>query len=1592
MQIYFDEYQRPEPIRIYLATANNKILCALNGINEESFNITPNLNNLYDVTFDISRYINVDGQQIESQGYELISILMRLYIDGYGWFILEAPRVSNDGNTEIKSVTAHSCEYEMLQHTVKNVKINKGSTDSYEMLADDNVEEVDGVEFAKEQIKFYNPENPQLCLLSILMYAAGLYGWSIGYIDNIPKAYKYYDNGVLKETFVVLSDEVGSFDIVNQDLYSLLTQDVAKYFSCIFVFDFKNLTINAYRPENLGKDTNINIGFRNLQNSNDITVDDSNLITRYVVSGSDDLGIMYVNFGSNVIENIDYLLNEKYLSAELIEKYKLWQSDMENSRVDYIEYTRLYNEQQSVVSELHNRLPLDDCSTDWSTFDDGELLEAQANYEAQLRGYESFYVDGEGNFDQEALDTSVDAADYYQIKDVILPSIQIEMENRGLEPGQDPSDYIDSYKTQWELYGLDELQVKLDEYQNIVDVCVKGGYDTPYSSTSGHTEDYHTKMYEKYLDAQNQLNPDFIGSCRESFDIRQSEIDEANAILKEYNDARNEIVSLVNKETWSNGEYYFSEQDLADLSKLYIDGEYTNENMFLLNSDDAVTAIDEQLKLLDAAKNDLVTDSQPQYIYTTALDNFLAKYEYRDYASNLNIGDFIYLGIRDDYVVKLRVISMSYNPMLMDNNLQITFSNMIRSASSRDDFLYLLGGSTGGSRGTANSSSGNYVSNEGVSLTPGLIQKLVANGSFKNQINQMIENSMAINGNNIILGSGGGSGGGGYASITELNADMIKVVDIIGQNGFFEYLQAKLISTDKIIADSGSFKELDALVARIDNLLAGNVVAELGHLIKLTAENVAIDEAVIRDLIAAQITVSMLDAGEISADKFNIVSDDGGLNIVGNTMQFKDKNGNIRIQIGRDTNNDFTFTIYNADGNGVLIDDKGIHESAIADGLIINDMIANGTLGKEKLSFNIVEGDEDGNVDISKVIINGNGLDVEFQNIKNSVKDLDEIKTNISGVSSKVDAVEKNITNKVWQTDITTAINTYDGSTAKELRDRVTSTEQDITGLKSTVSDVQSVVKNKADGSTVTSLSEKVTSLEQDAESFKTTVSETYATNDNLKNYSTTTQMNSAITQKANSIISEVESKYATKDGVEEVRSTLSQNASEIDAKVNDNTGNISTLTIGLNNITQRVEDAEGDIGTLTTTANNILAEVSNARGDSSSLGVRLDGITSTVTSNYDTLSSSISQNAREISLRVSEKDLTGDYIVSKINLDSTTATIAAKHINLEGAVTISALSSELNNKINNISDIANSSATTISNWCAQNDTTYIDGAKIYTGSITASQIDVDDIFAQDINATGTITGAKFVGATGDFSGSITCDENVTIRDVKSGISGVMSIETKTISYGVFNVDLFNGEVYGTSSAKQAKCFTISNENALWVDSDVYGEYISASTLDADNSFITTGVFKDITASKISTYDCSVSNELIVGGVNIKEAINGKADKTIQAVTVSGVSESTYSTSVTTNTRAIPSLCLVILNEQVTLTLSSAVTAGTTINLGTISSYKPGANVAVTIWQNSTQARRYMGVLTNKGVIEMKSNMDMSAGTYYIYITATYIW
>lgn len=189
----------------------------------------------------------------------------------------------------------------------------------------------------------------------------------------------------------------------------------------------------------------------------------------------------------------------------------------------------------------------------------------------------------------------------------------------------------------------------------------------------------------------------------------------------------------------------------------------------------------------------------------------------------------------------------------------------------------------------------------------------------------------------------------------------------------------------------------------------------------------------------------------------------------------------------------------------------------------------------------------------------------------------------------------------------------------------------------------------------------------------------------------------------------------------------------------------------------------------------------------------------------------------------------------------------------------------------------------TIANWCYNNDKTYINGGKIYTGSITASQIaanaitadklNVDEIFsksavlekifAQSITATGTITGGSFVGssfegATGSFAGEITAS---------SGKIGFLNIGSTYLRSGNSEAD---SEFYMTSSylgiAKYIDGmrdeYTLIEPTGIYTTGDVRGGGTSLS-YEYKNSVRSTILnIGDITINSNSPFGVSIANQV----------------------------------------------------------------------------------------------------------------------------------
>lgn len=1106
----YDIYGRTEPSIIYLAKPGKRLYCALGGIDTSTASLSLKTNNTAELTFTVDKYIN----NTVTDGYEELDELMELYCDGIWFKIVDPPTINNDGLRETKEITAESYEIMLTQYKLKNFKINMGEEDSYEMMYQATH---DTNKFY--QIKFYDPENEDLSFLHLVLKHADVPGWHIGYVDNITPD----DDGKL------LPNNICNFEVDDQNVYAFLTQEAAQAYKCVFEFDTVNMTINVYRPDSLGKDTNVVLGFRNIQNS--ITISrDENLVTQFYVEGLDDYNIDAVNFGDSVITDLSYFICEPYMDTSLQEKYNAWQSYRESRREEFINLSKEYNKNLEVLTELMNRVPIDTTQTNWFGKKVEDLKDAYNANMAIIKGLEALYVDDEKNFDLEALKKSHDWPLYESIMNYTLPSIVAALQaqdetiegfgkgniiscvnpvvlgqdwymvnpgtssfqtvqindapaygitrgvkvtgtdggiyqhnisiepsqrytlscfvkgsgtfylgynNTGedrknvaynitsswtrvytsfnlssrlidvaftgtndfticgmqLEMGDSPSQFgyftqseniIKAYETDWKLYGISELKVKISTYDSCIKELKKSGYADGYNPLSGYEEAYFTQMHQKYLDYLN-LKDQAEAALKE----RQAEYDKAKK--PEIQEKRNQIAKDVLLENFGkvqNKYSAFTDKETYIIKSLYSQSTYTNENIIVTTLDSTADAVDKSKVLYDDALEELYVESHPQYTYTDDVENVYALPEFKEYHEQLAVNDFVRVGITDTNYIKLRVIEITYNPCDLDESMEVTFSNMIQYKAKRNDYNTLLNDAlntsnrNGGRVNSVNkSSTSDYV------ITSEAIKQIFSNPLF----NSMLGGTVT-----------GGTGSGGTITADTIIAELVKAKEgvfdkLTVDTAFMKYLDVKLISADKITtrileAEQANIEKLSAKIIEsnqinadminVKNLLAGN--AGVGNLqaVHLTAQNVTIDQAVITDLIAKKMTVADLNTHTATADEFMIISSGkAGIAFKNSTQQFYDSTGAVRVQIGQDGTGKFNFVVKNGDKTA-LFDENGITQTGIPDNTIVNNMISDGTINKEKLSFTMVEPNEQGGIDISQVYLDGKKFGQQYTSFK----------------------------------------------------------------------------------------------------------------------------------------------------------------------------------------------------------------------------------------------------------------------------------------------------------------------------------------------------------------------------------------------------------------------------------------------------------------------------------------------------------------------------------------------------------------------------------------------------------------------------------
>lgn len=352
----------------------------------------------------------------------------------------------------------------------------------------------------------------------------------------------------------------------------------------------------------------------------------------------------------------------------------------------------------------------------------------------------------------------------------------------------------------------------------------------------------------------------------------------------------------------------------------------------------------------------------------------------------------------------------------------------------------------------------------------------------------------------------------GKATIADLEAVYAEI-----ENLDVEYVNAKMAEIEQAFILKADITELNALkanitdldadLAEITTLVGGNLTMNNIQSLVLTSSKVTVDNAFIKDAMIDRVSASKLTAGTINTSLVNIGSEDGAMTITGSLQQFKDTDGNVRIQIGKDATGDFTFALYGADGQGQLINQNGITASAVGDGLIVNKMVADDAeIAGSKLDIDSVITEINGSTETiksSKIYLDDKNqtLAVAFSQLETKIDGIDEIDggviEQIASNTTAIDVMQGEISSLISNTTITkengvtvnlkdelnAVVNTVDShsQTISTLE-----TEYDsITGEMETVNSTVSTMKQDLQGfeqsitTTVTGLETRVNSAEQ---------------------------------------------------------------------------------------------------------------------------------------------------------------------------------------------------------------------------------------------------------------------------------------------------------------------------------------------------------------------------------------------------------------------------------------------------------------------------------------------------------------------------------
>lgn len=218
-----------------------------------------------------------------------------------------------------------------------------------------------------------------------------------------------------------------------------------------------------------------------------------------------------------------------------------------------------------------------------------------------------------------------------------------------------------SGSTNWNEYGLNPLKEQLSAYEQKQAVMIKAG-----QGVSTH-KDYNTLYIP----------------CYNAIQAIKSKITQVESQISNLKDQQNNIGRqmdvIISSISMKNN---FTDSQLNELSNWIREDELSSSNFIVTDTMTDSERMDMLREMLDYGREELSKVSQPTLQFSCDMANIFAIPEFNCISDKFEIGNYIHICLRDDYIIKARMLTLELN-FYDENDFSVSFGNIMKTQNSK---------------------------------------------------------------------------------------------------------------------------------------------------------------------------------------------------------------------------------------------------------------------------------------------------------------------------------------------------------------------------------------------------------------------------------------------------------------------------------------------------------------------------------------------------------------------------------------------------------------------------------------------------------------------------------------------------------------------------------------------------------------------------------------------------------------------------------------------------------------------------------------------------------------------------------------------